>query len=154
MAAVFHKAGLPPGLLQVITGKGSEIGDYMTTHPNADCISFTGGDTGLKISQKAGMVPLQMELGGKDVCLVCADADLDLAAKCIVKGGLSYQGQRCTAVKVVMVVDTVADAVVKKLAEAVAKLTVGRPEDDCDICHVISESSADWIESLVQGSVT
>lgn len=49
------------------------------------------------------MVPLQMELGGKDVCIVCEDADLDLAAKHIVKGGFSYSGQRCTAVKLVMV---------------------------------------------------
>jgi hypothetical protein len=55
-------------------------------HLQASCISFTGGDTGLKISAKAGMVPLQMELGGKDVCIVCGDADLDLAAKSIVKG--------------------------------------------------------------------
>lgn len=67
----------------------------MTTHPKADCISFTGGDTGIKISQKAGMVPLQMELGGKDVCIVCADADLDLAAKSIISGGLSYQVWFC-----------------------------------------------------------
>jgi len=50
------------------------------------------------------MVPLQMELGGKDVCIVCEDADLDLAAKHIVKGGFSYSGQRCTAVKLVLVV--------------------------------------------------
>ena len=86
MAAAFTEAGLPPGLLQVVTGKGSVIGDYLTTHPKASCISFTGGDTGLKISAKAGMVPLQMELGGKDVCVVCGDADLELAAKSIVKG--------------------------------------------------------------------
>lgn len=217
MAAAFNKAGLPPGLLQVITGKGSEIGDYLTQHPKADCISFTGGDTGLKISAKAGMVPLQMELGGKDVCLVCADADLALTAKSIIKGGLSYQGQRCTAVKVctpappphaqpphrstrhalslssvrssryartrgahapawvrnkpllratrhtatparpratqvVMVVDSVADKLVELLREGVAKLSVGKPEDDCDICHVISKASADWIEELVMGA--
>lgn len=56
------------------------------------------------MSRKAGMVPLQMELGGKDVCIVCEDADLDLAAKHIVKGGFSYSGQRCTAVKLVLVV--------------------------------------------------
>lgn len=58
--------------------------------------------TGIAISRKAAMVPLQMELGGKDVCIVCADADLDLAAKSIVKGGFSYSGQRCTAVKLVL----------------------------------------------------
>jgi hypothetical protein len=53
------------------SGKGSEIGDYLTTHSGVDCISFTGGDTGISISKKAGMVPLQMELGGKDACIVC-----------------------------------------------------------------------------------
>jgi glyceraldehyde-3-phosphate dehydrogenase (NADP+) len=55
----------------LFVGKGSEIGDYLTTHPAVDCISFTGGDTGIAISKKAGMVPLQMELGGKDACIVC-----------------------------------------------------------------------------------
>lgn len=53
--------------------------------------SFTGGDTGISISKKAGMIPLQMELGGKDACIVLEDADLDLAAANIVKGGLSYR---------------------------------------------------------------
>eukprot|EP00882_Tetradesmus_deserticola_P023695 GHRQ01025801.1.p1 GENE.GHRQ01025801.1~~GHRQ01025801.1.p1 ORF type:complete len:362 (+),score=169.96 GHRQ01025801.1:936-2021(+) len=100
MLACFAAAGLPPGTVNVITGKGSEIGDFLTTHPSVNCISFTGGDTGISISHKAGMVPLQMELGGKDACIVCSDADLDLAASHIVKGGFSYSGQRCTAVKV------------------------------------------------------
>lgn len=53
--------------------------------------SFTGGDTGVAISKKAGMVPLQMELGGKDACIVLEDADLDLVASNIVKGGFSYR---------------------------------------------------------------
>ena len=53
--------------------------------------SFTGGDTGIAISKKAGMVPLQMELGGKDACIILEDADLDLAAANIVKGGFSYR---------------------------------------------------------------
>lgn len=54
-------------------------------------ISFTGGDTGIAISKKAGMIPLQMELGGKDACIVLEDADLDLVASNIVKGGFSYR---------------------------------------------------------------
>jgi glyceraldehyde-3-phosphate dehydrogenase (NADP+) len=54
-------------------------------------VSFTGGDTGIAISKKAGMVPLQMELGGKDACIVLEDADLDLVAGNIVKGGFSYR---------------------------------------------------------------
>ena len=62
---------------------------------------------GISVSRKAGMVPLQMELGGKDVCIVCEDANLDLAAQHIVKGGFSYSGQRCTAVKLVLVLNKV-----------------------------------------------
>ena len=69
----------------VYAGKGSEIGDYLTTHPKVNCVSFTGGDTGISICKKGGMTPYQMELGGKDACIVCADADVDLAAKNIVK---------------------------------------------------------------------
>ncbi|KAG2500942.1 hypothetical protein HYH03_000767 [Edaphochlamys debaryana] len=149
MVQCFHAAGLPRGLLSVATGRGSEIGDFLTQHPGVNCISFTGGDTGIAISKKAGMVPLQMELGGKDVCIVCADADLGLAVKNIIKGGFSYSGQRCTAVKLVLVVDSVADALVAGVAEGVAKLSVGMPEDDCDITPVVSESSANFIEGLV-----
>ena len=100
MMQAFHKAGFPPGVINMITGKGAEIGDYLVQHPAVKCISFTGGDTGVAVSKKAGMVPLQMELGGKDACIVCDDADLALVAANIMKGGFSYSGQRCTAVKV------------------------------------------------------
>lgn len=58
---------------------------------NLVCFSFTGGDTGIAISKKAGMIPLQMELGGKDACIVLEDADLDLVAANIIKGGFSYR---------------------------------------------------------------
>ncbi|KAL0358297.1 UNVERIFIED_CONTAM: NADP-dependent glyceraldehyde-3-phosphate dehydrogenase [Sesamum angustifolium] len=137
------------GLISCITGKGSEIGDFLTMHPGVNCISFTGGDTGIAISKKAGMIPLQMELGGKDACIVLEDADLDLVAANIIKGGFSYSGQRCTAVKVVLVMESVADTLVEKVKSKVAKLTVGPPEDDCDITPVVSESSANFIEGLV-----
>eukprot|EP01024_Parvocaulis_polyphysoides_P054120 TRINITY_DN5451_c0_g1_i2.p1 TRINITY_DN5451_c0_g1~~TRINITY_DN5451_c0_g1_i2.p1 ORF type:complete len:509 (-),score=62.48 TRINITY_DN5451_c0_g1_i2:233-1759(-) len=150
MIQCFAQVGFPSGLINFITGRGSEIGDYLTTHPLVNCISFTGGDTGISISQKAGMVPLQMELGGKDTCIVCDDADLELAAKNIVKGGFSYSGQRCTAVKVVLVEKSVADELVSKIVSSVGKLTVGSPEDDCQITPVISSSSADFIEGLVK----
>lgn len=59
----FHAAGVPPGVLNCVTGRGSEIGDYLTTHPGANCISFTGGDTGIDICRKAGMVPVQVGAG-------------------------------------------------------------------------------------------
>ncbi|KAG6706623.1 hypothetical protein I3842_07G230600 [Carya illinoinensis] len=149
MVHCFHLAGFPKGLISCVTGKGSEIGDFLTMHPRINCISFTGGDTGIAISKKAGMIPLQMELGGKDACIILEDADLDLAAANIIKGGFSYSGQRCTAVKVVLVMESVADILVEKVKSKVAKLTVGPPEDDCDITPVVTESSANFIEGLV-----
>ncbi|GAB4854681.1 hypothetical protein Ancab_023263 [Ancistrocladus abbreviatus] len=149
MIYCFHLAGFPKGLISCVTGKGSEIGDFLTMHPGVNCISFTGGDTGIAISKKAGMIPLQMELGGKDACIILEDADIDLAAANVVKGGFSYSGQRCTAVKVVLVMESVADALVEKVNAKVAKLTVGPPEEDCDITPVVTESSANYIEGLV-----
>ncbi|KAG5225198.1 NADP-dependent glyceraldehyde-3-phosphate dehydrogenase [Salix suchowensis] len=144
MVHCFHLAGFPKGLIGCVTGKGSEIGD------SSQCILvFTGGDTGIAISKKAGMVPLQMELGGKDACIILEDADLDLAAANIVKGGFSYSGQRCTAVKVVLIMESVADTLVEKVKAKIEKLTVGPPEDDCDITPVVTESSANFIEGLV-----
>ena len=150
MIRCFEAAGMPKGLINVATGRGSEIGDYLTTHPSVNCISFTGGDTGIDICRKAGMVPIQMELGGKDAAIVCADADIPSAAKHIIKGGFSYSGQRCTAVKLVFAVDSIADQLVDLVTTAAGKLTVGAPEDNASITPVISSSSADFIEGLVK----
>ena len=150
MVQCFHKTGLfPPGLINALTIRSSENGDYMVGHKGVDCLSFTGGDTGLKLAAKVGMVPLQMELGGKDACVVCEDADLTLAAKHIVKGGFSYSGQRCTAVKIVLVEEAVADDLVSQVVAGANKLSVGTPEDNCNITPVVSSASADFIEGLV-----
>ena len=149
MIQCFIKAGFPAGVVQAVTGRGGEIGDYLTTHPEVNGISFTGGETGVRVAQKAGMVALQTELGGKDACIVLPDADLDLAAKSIVKGGFSYSGQRCTAVKLVAVYEEIADELLQKVNDQIAKLSVGLPEDDATITAVVSKSSADFIQSLV-----
>jgi glyceraldehyde-3-phosphate dehydrogenase (NADP+) len=150
LARCFEEAGCPPGLLSVVTGRGSEIGDYLTTHPGARAISFTGGDTGLDIAKKAGMVPMQMELGGKDAAVVCADADVPAAAAAIAKGAFSYSGQRCTAVKLVLPVPAVADALVDAVVAKAAALSVGMPQDDAAITPLVSTSAADFVEGLVR----
>ncbi|MCO5557448.1 hypothetical protein L7F22_011013 [Adiantum nelumboides] len=149
MIQCFHLAGFPKGLISAITVKVSELGDALTTHPAINCISFTGGDSGIAIAKRAGMIPLQMELGGKDACIVLDDADLDLAAANIIKGGFSYSGQRCTAVKVVLAMDSIANRLVEKVNAKVAKLSVGPPEVDSDVTPVVSEVSANFIEGLV-----
>ena len=96
------------------------------------------------------MRPIMLELGGKDSAIVLEDADLDLAAKNIVAGAYGYSGQRCTAVKRVLVMDSVADKLVDKVSELVKDLTVGMPEDDADITPLIDTKAADYVEGLIK----
>lgn len=151
LAKVFEQAGIPAGVLNTITGKGSEIGDYIVTHPDIDFINFTGStEVGLRISKITSMVPLLMELGGKDAAIVLEDADLDLAASNIVSGGYSYSGQRCTAVKRILVIDKVADRLVEKIKERVLKLKVGNPlEEGVTIVPLIDNNAADFVWELI-----
>ncbi|UQD53547.1 NADP-dependent glyceraldehyde-3-phosphate dehydrogenase [Bacillus methanolicus] len=154
MIQALENAGLPKGLVNTVTGKGSEIGDYIITHPFIDMISFTGGTgTGQNIARKASMIPLVLELGGKDPAIVLEDADLELAATEIVSGAFSYSGQRCTAIKRVLVLKDVAAPLIEKIKEKVEKLTVGRPEDDADITPLIDESSADFVQGLIDDAL-
>ena len=152
LAKVFQEAGVPDGVLNTITGKGSDIGDYIVTHKYVDFINFTGStEVGFSISKKVGMIPLLMELGGKDAAIVLEDADLDLAAKNIVAGAYSYSGQRCTAVKRVLAVESIADELISKLKELVLKLKTGKPTDkDVNITPLIDEKSANFVWELVE----
>ena len=150
LAKIFEQAGVPAGVLNTVTGRGSEIGDYIVTHPEIDFINFTGStEVGIRISKITSMVPLLMELGGKDAAIVLKDADLDLAASNIVSGAYSYSGQRCTAVKRILVVDEVADKLVEKVKEKVEKLKVGNPEDGADIVPLIDNKAADFVWELI-----
>ncbi|KAL5062734.1 hypothetical protein RYX36_024471 [Vicia faba] len=149
MVHCFHLAGFPKGLIRYVIGKGSEIGDFLTMHQGVNCISFTGRDTGIAISKKPGMIPLLMELGGKDSSIVLEDVDLYLVVANIIKGGFSFSGQRCTTVKVVLVMESVVGALVEKVKVKVAKLSVEPPENESEITTVVSESSANFIEGLV-----
>ena len=151
LAEAFEEAGLPAGVFNTITGRGSEIGDYIIEHPEVNFINFTGSTPiGQKVGKLAGIRPIMLELGGKDAAVVLEDADLDHAAKEIVSGAYSYSGQRCTAIKRVLVIDAVADQLAAKLQAEVEKLTVGDPFENKDITPVIDDSSADFIEGLVR----
>ncbi|MCD5323091.1 MULTISPECIES: NADP-dependent glyceraldehyde-3-phosphate dehydrogenase [Pontibacillus] len=150
MVEALIDAGLPKELITVATGRGSVIGDFLVQHPKVDMISFTGGTaTGRHIAQLSSMVPLVLELGGKDPAIVLEDADLDKAAKEIVAGAYSYSGQRCTAIKRVLVQDEVADELVDRIAHKVKSLSVGMPEDNKDVTPLIDDKSADYVQSLI-----
>jgi glyceraldehyde-3-phosphate dehydrogenase (NADP+) len=154
LAELFNEAGLPNGVLNTVTGKGSEIGDYIVTHKNIDFINFTGStEVGKHIAVIAGMVPMIMELGGKDAAIVLEDADLDDAAEDIVVGAYSYSGQRCTAIKRVIVLNNTADNLVKKLKTHAEKLKVGKPQENVKITPLISDKAADYVQELIDDAL-
>ena len=151
LAKAFEEAGIPAGVFNTITGRGSEIGDYIIEHKEVNFINFTGSTPiGERIGRLAGMRPIMLELGGKDAALVLEDADLEHAAKQIVAGAFSYSGQRCTAIKRVIVLESVADTLATLLQAEVAKLTVGDPFDNADITPVIDNASADFVWGLIE----
>ena len=151
LAKAFEEAGIPAGVFNTITGRGSEIGDYIIEHKEVNFINFTGSTPiGERIGRLAGMRPIMLELGGKDAALVLEDADLEHAAKQIVAGAFSYSGQRCTAIKRVIVLESVADKLATLLQAEVAKLTIGDPFDNVDITPVIDNASADFIWGLIE----
>ena len=151
LAKAFEEAGIPDGVFNTITGRGSEIGDYIIEHKEVNFINFTGSTPiGERIGRLAGMRPIMLELGGKDVALVLEDADLEHAANQIVAGAFSYSGQRCTAIKRVIVLESVADTLAALLQAEVTKLTVGDLFDNADITPVIDNTSADFIWDLIE----
>ena len=130
-AKAMEDAGLPPGVLNIVTGRGREIGDIIASSQKVDMISFTGSTAiGERIAQQAGMKHLALELGGKGAALVLDDANLDLAAREVARGGLRFQGQRCDAVARILVDAKVADKFVEKLLAEVAKYPTGDTRDE------------------------
>lgn len=154
LVEIFNAAGLPAGVLNTVTGRGSEIGDYLVTHKLVNFINFTGStEVGKHISEISKMVPVLMELGGKDAAIILEDADLEEAADNIVSGAYGYSGQRCTAVKRVLVLDKVADKLTALVSERVNKLKVGKPEDGGKVTPLISNKSADYVQELINDAL-
>ena len=152
---IFRAAGIPEGVINTVTGRGSEIGDYLITHKEVDMVNFTGSsEVGRHIASIAGMIPMIMELGGKDAAIVLDDADLEDTAKNIVSGAFSYSGQRCTAVKRVLVMENVADELTALVKKELEKVKVGMPFDEgVTVTPLIDNKSADFVQSLVDDAI-
>ncbi|HTP37583.1 MAG TPA: aldehyde dehydrogenase family protein, partial [Methyloceanibacter sp.] len=155
LADVLYEAGLPPEMLSVVTGNPRTMGDAMITDPDCDLITFTGSvKVGKYIADKAGYRRLVLELGGNDPLIVMEDADLEKAAELAVVGATKNSGQRCTAVKRILVVKSVADAFAKLVAARARKLHYGDPMDPTvDVGTVINERSAQLFERRVEDAV-
>lgn len=151
---ILEEAGLPPGVFNFVTGRGSEIGDYIVSHQDIDMIAFTGSSTtGKHIADMAGMKPLLLELGGKDAAIVLDDADLEDTVDAIISGAFSYNGQRCTAVKRVLPMPGIADELVERVTERAKELSVGDPAENNKIGPIISSKQADYIQELIDDAI-
>ncbi len=135
---VFREAGLPPGVLQYLPGKGEVVGKALVDDPRVDLISFTGSrEVGLLINRQASETkPGQdhvkrviAEMGGKNALIIDDDADLDEAVVGTLQSAFGYAGQKCSACSRVIVLEGVYDAFVNRLAEAARSVVVGPPED-------------------------
>jgi len=148
LASVLHDAGLPPGRLSVVTGAPQELGPVLINHPDVELVAFTGGvEVGKRIAAQLGYRRALLELGGNDPLIVLEDADLEEAVRLAVSGCYRNSGQRCTAVKRLLVVAPLADAFAARFTEASATLKVGDPLDaSTDMGTVISEEAARELE--------
>jgi len=155
LADVLYEAGLPPEMLSVVTGNPSTMGDAMITDPDCDLVTFTGSvKIGKYIAEKAGYRRIVLELGGNDPLIVMEDADLDKAAELAVAGATKNSGQRCTAVKRILVVEKVAEEFSRRVLEKAKKLKSGDPMDPTtDVGTVIHEGAAKLFERRVIDAV-
>jgi len=154
-ADLLYEAGLPPEMLQVITGDPREIADEMLTHPAVDLITFTGGvPIGKYIASKAGYRRVVLELGGNDPLIVMDDADLEEASNLAVQGSYKNSGQRCTAVKRMLVHEKVAEEFTDRVVAKTRAWSYGDPSDENNLMGtVIDEAAAQLFESRVNEAV-
>lgn len=155
LADVLYEAGLPPQMLSVLTGDPREIADELLTNPDVDLVTFTGGvPIGKYIAAKAVYKRQVLELGGNDPIIVMEDADLDEAATLAAAGSYKNSGQRCTAVKRMLVHRKVADAFVEKLVAKTRAVKYGDPLDPAtDMGTVIDECAAKDFEARVNDAI-
>lgn len=155
LADILYEAGLPPQMLSVLTGDPREIADEMLTHTDVDLVTFTGGVAiGKYIAGKAVYKRQILELGGNDPIIVMEDADVEEAATLAASGSYKNSGQRCTAVKRMLVHEKVADQFVELLVQKTKALKYGDPMDPhTDMGTVIDEEAAIHFEKVVNEAI-
>ena len=155
LADILYEAGLPPPMLSVITGDPAEIADELLTSADVDLVTFTGGVAiGKYIAGKAVYKRQILELGGNDPIIVLDDADIEEAATLAASGSYKNSGQRCTAVKRMLVQESVADRFVELLVEKTKAVKYGDPFDAAtDMGTVIDEAAAKRFEAVVNDAI-
>ncbi|SIS47572.1 aldehyde dehydrogenase family protein [Salimicrobium salexigens] len=151
LAEAFTEAGLPEGMLSVVTGPGREIGEELVNHPYVKALSFTGGtDAGKKITEKTGTRHVNMELGSNSPVIVLNDADLKDAVAACTDGGFSAAGQNCISVQRVYVEQDSYPLFLEEFIKETKKLKMGdKFTEDTDVGPLISEKEAKRVEQWI-----
>ena len=158
---IFAEAGLPPGVLNIVTharGEAGPIGDELVESPHVRRINFTGSTaTGRKLAEAAGrnLKRVVLELGGQNPLIVLADADLDYAVSASAFGAYLHQGQICMSARKIIVERPIADQFVARLAEKTAGLTLGDPKEHATIIGpLITEQALETVKGRVDDAVS
>src|SRR5947199_863509 len=154
-AELLYQAGLPGPMLSVLLGPAAEVAEPLVQDPRVDVVSFTGSvPVGKRIAATAGYKKLVLELGGNDPLIVLDDADLDLAVTLAAEGSYRNSGQRCTAVKRILVHQRIAEEFTPRLVERTKEYVCGDPMDEATrVGTVIDEQSAIYLETVVREAV-
>src|ERR1044071_2022849 len=157
---ILEEAGLPPGVVNFMTGSGAEVGDVVVGHPKTRYIAFTGSkEGGLRINERAAKVHegqiwikrVVAEMGGKDAIIVADDADLAEAATGVVQSAFGFQGQKCSACSRAIIDAGVYDTMLDKIVDRTAKLKLADPADQTtNLSAVINEKAFKTINSYIE----
>jgi 1-pyrroline-5-carboxylate dehydrogenase len=157
---ILEEAGMPPGVVNFMTGSGAEVGDVVVDHPRTRYVAFTGSkEIGLRVNERAAKVNegqvwikrVVAEMGGKDAIIVAEDANLDDAATGVVQSAFGFQGQKCSACSRAIIDAKVYDAMLEKIAERTAKLKLTDPTDaSANMSAVINEKAFKTINSYIE----
>jgi 1-pyrroline-5-carboxylate dehydrogenase len=157
---ILEEAGLPPGVVNFMTGSGAEVGDLIVDHPKTRYIAFTGSkEVGLRINERAAKVHdgqlwikrVVAEMGGKDAIIVADDADLDEAATGVVQSAFGFQGQKCSACSRAIIDARIYDTMVEKIVDRTAKLKLDDPSNPTtNLSAVINEKAFKTINSYIE----
>ena len=160
MVDILHDAGIPPGVLGFLPGRGEDVGAALVAHPEVDLIAFTGSmEVGLGIIRQAGdtrpgqggVKKVIAEMGGKNAIIVDEDADLDEAIRGILHSAFSFQGQKCSACSRLIVVESIREKLTQRLAAAIGELRIGPPQDpSTELGPLIDQEARDKVLRYIQ----
>lgn len=151
-AEIFEEAGLPKGALNVLFGKGGDIGDLLVTNPNVKMITFTGSvEVGLQIKEKAGLKKTTLELGSNSAVIVNDVNNIEPVARRCAEGAFAYSGQTCISVQRIYVHHTLYDDFLEAFIQETKRVKVGNPtKEDTVVSSLIHPKEAERIESWLQ----